>query len=106
MPNLSSIAERRQANRHRAAGPAVLASDGKRVPVVLHNVSTSGVLFSCPKSLALGAEILLNVSGLGNRTLCVTRQDGDQYGARFVQLLTGCDVADALAADTFVSDAF
>jgi len=106
MPEIERPLERRGAIRHDASICCALETSDGLMDVVLLNLSTEGILFRCPMPLAPHAEIRLTIPGLGARALRIVRKDVDRFGARFEVPLTCCDVADALAEEVVVSNAF
>ena len=76
-------AQRRGGMRHPLIWSGEIHYDYESTRVRLRNVSESGAMVDCPKSLPVGAEILLDLGGAGQHFAAVSWSRGDQIGLRF-----------------------
>jgi len=79
----ASEAQRRAGLRHPLIWSGEVHYDHETTNVRLRNVSETGAMVDCPKSIPEGAEILLDLGGAGQHFASVSWTRGDQLGLRF-----------------------
>lgn len=89
-------AQRRADLRHPLIWYGQVHYDFASTRVRLRNVSSSGVMVDCTRSIPASAEVLLDMGGAGQHFAIVSWSRGDQLGLRFQQpfdiaCLAGCE---------------
>jgi len=77
------VAQRRAGFRHPLIWAGEVHYDHESIRVRLRNVSETGAMVDCLKSIPEGAEILLDLGGGGQHFASVSWTRGDQLGLRF-----------------------
>src|SRR5262249_10563218 len=69
--------------RHRLMRRAMTAIDGQTIEVRLRNISSMGALVECPQSIAPGAELTIDIVGVGPVRAIVRWAQSGKFGVQF-----------------------
>jgi hypothetical protein len=99
----SSSADERGAERYRLLLPASAEEPGSGlIDIIVHDLSTSGILIETQAPLSVGSEILLDIPGAGSVSATVAWNSGNFFGGEFQTPLSPSAVTTAFAASRVV----